>query len=140
MILIAHRGNLNGPNADRENSPDYIHGALKMGFHAEIDVWYDDGWHLGHDAPTHPVSLDFLKIPKLWLHCKNVHALDRSLSYGLHCFYHNDDNYTLTNYGHIWAYPGQPGTNRSICVLPELNNQDVREFAGVCSDYVLKYL
>ena len=28
MILIAHRGNRNGKNVDRENSPDYIQEAL----------------------------------------------------------------------------------------------------------------
>ena len=28
QVLISHRGNLNGKNKDRENSPDYIKEAL----------------------------------------------------------------------------------------------------------------
>jgi hypothetical protein len=39
MILIAHRGNLNGPNKESENMPDYINIAIEKGFYVEIDVW-----------------------------------------------------------------------------------------------------
>ena len=43
MILISHRGNLDGVNPDRENSPTYIKEAISSGFDVEIDVhWYDN--------------------------------------------------------------------------------------------------
>ena len=41
MEIIAHRGNLNGPQPENENNPEYINSALELGFSAEIDVW----WH-----------------------------------------------------------------------------------------------
>ena len=42
MILISHRGNLNGLSV-RENEPEYIHESLVHDFDVEIDVWYIDG-------------------------------------------------------------------------------------------------
>ena len=57
MIFISHRGNLDGLNPDRENSPEYIDEAIKLGFDVEIDVRTKDGelW-LGHDEPQYKVS------------------------------------------------------------------------------------
>ena len=43
MILISHRGNLNGPNEDRENSPYYIMEAIDDGYDVEVDLWWVDG-------------------------------------------------------------------------------------------------
>ena len=40
MILIAHRGNIDGINTSKENHPDYIKSALDSGFYAEIDLWW----------------------------------------------------------------------------------------------------
>ena len=42
MILISHRGNLNGPKPDQENSPNYINNAISKGYNVEIDVWFKD--------------------------------------------------------------------------------------------------
>ena len=42
MYLISHRGNVNGKNPDRENSPLYIKAALTLGYDVEVDVWYID--------------------------------------------------------------------------------------------------
>jgi hypothetical protein len=54
MILISHRGNLNGPNPERENHPDYIWEALRAGYEVEIDVWWVEGkFKLGHDEPQY---------------------------------------------------------------------------------------
>ncbi len=36
--IISHRGNLDGPIPERENSPDYIDQAIKWGFVVEIDI------------------------------------------------------------------------------------------------------
>jgi hypothetical protein len=50
MILISHRGNINGKQPDKENHPLYIFEAIKQGFQVEIDVWFIDGkFKLGHD-------------------------------------------------------------------------------------------
>ena len=38
MILIAHRGNVNGKNPERENTIEYIEEAIKKGYHCEIDI------------------------------------------------------------------------------------------------------
>ena len=38
-------------------------------------------------------------------------------------------------------YPERPSTkyNKTIAVLPEWNDTDISEFAGVCSDYIERY-
>ena len=60
--LISHRGNLNGVNPDRENSPSYIQEAITAGYDVEIDVhWWDSGIWLGHDKPDWMVPLLFLE-------------------------------------------------------------------------------
>ena len=53
MILIAHRGNTNGVNPEKENTVAYIKDAIKQGYHCEIDVCKFDGkqFYLGHDEP-----------------------------------------------------------------------------------------
>lgn len=140
MILIAHRGNINGPAAN-ENHPDLILDVLALGYQAEIDVWYVDGkFMLGHDAPTYEVAPAFLKRFGLWCHAKNIDALVH-LEYlkVRHFFWHQEDDYTLTSSGYFWTYPGKVLTDNSIAVMPEtyMNVNDVPPFvAGVCSDYV----
>ena len=60
MILISHRGNLNG-KTDDENKPKYIEEALSQGFDVEVDVWYDNKqFYLGHDEPQYLIQKDFL--------------------------------------------------------------------------------
>ena len=74
MILISHRGNLDGVNPDRENSPSYIQEAISSGFDVEIDVhWCGNGIWLGHDGPECEVPISFLEEIKngVWIHCKN---------------------------------------------------------------------
>ena len=73
MILISHRGNINGKNVEMENHPSYIDTALNLWYDVEIDVWYIDGvLFLGHDNPQYEVSLEWLehRSPSLWIHCK----------------------------------------------------------------------
>jgi glycerophosphoryl diester phosphodiesterase len=58
MKLIAHRGNINGPNPLRENSIDYIEEAISEGFDVEIDLRVEDNQcYLGHDDPQYFVKL-----------------------------------------------------------------------------------
>ena len=60
MILISHRGNINGPNPSMENKPEYVLDAKLKGYDVEIDVWWkEDGFYLGHDEPQYKVSREF---------------------------------------------------------------------------------
>lgn len=144
MKIIAHRGLLKGPNKNLENQPHQIQTVLDLGYDCEIDLWvFDDRLYLGHDGPQFNITEQFLKQPGLWIHCKNLSALaycqnDIKLNY----FWHENDTYTLTSKGFIWAYPGKPLTEFSVMVLPEWEDatlQNVREAEcyAVCTDFVL---
>lgn len=141
MIYIAHRGNLDGSNPNRENSPDYIEEALSRGYDAEIDVWYiSDSWYLGHDAPQHWVSFEFLKNDGLWCHAKNLNALEKMLEADIHCFWHQEDDYTVTSRGYVWAYPGKPvGPNTILVSRSSKDLEQTLGCYGVCSDQVSKW-
>ena len=137
LIYIAHRGNLDGPNKSRENSPDYIIEAANAGFDVEIDVWNCSGrFYLGHDEPQHEVDKEFLYNPAFWCHAKNISALATLKNLGAHCFWHQEDDVTLTSRGIIWTYPNKELTLLSVCVMPELNDQDFSKCYGVCSDFI----
>tara|TARA_R110000751_G_scaffold299060_1_gene409515 strand:- start:661 stop:1098 length:438 start_codon:yes stop_codon:yes gene_type:complete len=140
MKLIAHRGNINGKIPNKENHPDYIKLALSNGYDVEIDVWYDNGYWLGHDEPIYNIDKDFLLNDKFWCHAKNGNALYNMLQDGIHCFWHQEDDYTLTSCGKIWTYPNKQLYYNSICVLPELGiNGDIKQCYGICSDDIQKY-
>lgn len=144
MILISHRGNLNGKILEKENHPDYIDAAIKEGFDVEIDVWFNDGvLYLGHDAIQYQISSDWLKqrIGELWVHCKNIDAIEWFNQYGqnFNYFWHQEDRVTLTSKAYIWAYPGNQPIERSIAVMPELNDDKLTKCMGICSDYIIKY-
>jgi hypothetical protein len=142
MILISHRGNLNGPNIAFENNLDYITEAINSGFDCEIDLWkIKEKIYLGHDEPQYIINnINFLNNKKLWVHCKNNESLEFCLKNNFHCFFHNNDNYTITSKGYIWAYPGKEfNSNLCISVLPELNNFFIlKNCYGICSDYIIK--
>jgi len=143
MILISHRGNTHGIVDDRENSPDYIEEAIKLGFNVEIDVWViSDEIFLGHDYPTYKIKHDWLLslIDKLWIHCKNIGAIEYFNSHNyFNYFWHENDTLTLTSGGFIWAYPGKQPIRNSIAVLPELNKDDISYCLGICSDFIYQY-
>ena len=62
MIIISHRGNIDGPNPDLENKPDYIEKALAKNYMVEVDVWkIADELYLGHDSQQYITNIDFLK-------------------------------------------------------------------------------
>lgn len=144
--IIAHRGNLNGPNRLLENLPIYIDDALNKNYEAEIDLHYDNNkLYLGHDFPQHEITFNWLKerSQKLWIHCKTFSALafcnehDELLNY----FFHDLDKYIITSKKFIWAYPGNYGNENTIIVMPE--HVEELEFAikllnthgGICTDY-----
>ena len=139
MILISHRGNLNG-KTDDENKPKYIEQALNQGFDVEIDVWYiDNQFWLGHDKPQYKISEGFLEHPNLWCHAKNIDALYvMYTNYHIHCFWHQEDDVTLTSRGFFWTYPGKELTKKSIAVLPQKIDKTL-DCYGVCTDEVLRW-
>jgi hypothetical protein len=142
MLIIAHRGNLHGPNPAIENREETIVAALAKGFDCEIDVWkVDDRLWLGHDGPEHETSLAFLERhgSRLWVHCKNLDALV-DLKDQFNCFFHDKDTYTLTSKGFIWGNIGSPMTSKTIQVMPEKANCVYSDCLGVCSDYPFKYV
>tara|TARA_B100001250_G_C19479538_1_gene648094 strand:- start:157 stop:600 length:444 start_codon:yes stop_codon:yes gene_type:complete len=140
MFLISHRGNLYGKQPDKENDPVYIKKALKKGFDVEIDVWFDNGWYLGHDGPTYPIEFEYLKNEHFWCHAKNLEALEGMISHSnIHCFWHQEDDLTLTSRNIFWVYPGKPLNENSISVLPELNKENPKKVLGICSDFIEKY-
>lgn len=139
MILVSHRGNISGPNPENENHPDYITGALSLGFDVEVDIWGDKELWLGHDKPQYKCSISFLinNYQKLWIHCKNLMAIDILSEFKvLNYFWHQNDDFTLTSKNFIWTYPGKHVCNKSVLVV-----DDAREYAGpicfgLCSDYL----
>jgi hypothetical protein len=143
MKLIAHRGNINGPNPEQENQPEYIKDTLNQGYDCEIDVRYiNNQLYLGHDHPDYLISLDFLitNSDKFWIHCKNIDALDYLIQFNqLNIFWHQEDQYTLTSKGFIWAYPNMRTTSKCIILMPEWNNFVFDKTGyGICSDYCVK--
>lgn len=145
MKLISHRGNLNGPNKERENHPNYIWEAIQAGYDVEIDVWWIDGkFKLGHDEPQYdfPFKLIENHYNKLWIHCKNMEALSQlneldSNGSKLNYFSHEDDLGVLTSRGYIWSTHLY---DRGILVVPEVfNRQPIKSTIGICSDYIVNY-
>jgi hypothetical protein len=150
MILIAHRGNTIGPNIEKENHPDYIDEAIKKGFDVEVDIRgsLDSALYLGHDMPQYKVTPDWLfeRASYLWIHAKDIMALYSFNAHSdlLNVFWHQHDDHTLTKNGYIWAYPGSVLTPHSICVMPEnvegkYNTKDLKNCAGICSDFIETY-
>jgi len=150
MVLISHRGNVNGPIESKENHPDYIMRAIRDGYNVEVDLWHlQDKWYLGHDEPTYDIDFGFIFDNKnsLWVHAKNLSSLYNlnlinDKKKWLHYFWHQNDNFTLTSTGFVWTYPGQELTNHSICVKPESVNytkEQIKDCYGVCSDFIKNY-
>jgi len=141
MKYIAHRGNINGPNINEENKPEYIKKALELGYDVEIDIWYIENiLYTGHGKGQYEIDLNFLKNKKLWCHAKNIDALNYLIKNKIHCFWHQNDEYTITTEKYIWTYPGKEMTENSIVVMPELSKKKInKNISGICSDYIKKY-
>lgn len=143
--FIAHRGNINGKNSERENSPSYIEEALSLGLDVEIDVWViGEKTMLGHDYPQYEIKREFLMNDRLWCHAKNVEALVMAIQHKdkIHCFFHHSDDYTITSRGIIWSYTGKKIGEEIICVMPENGKYSQVELQcclGICSDHILYY-
>jgi len=150
MKIISHRGNLEGPDLLKENHPDQIKKVLDLGFDVEIDVWEKEHkFLLGHDSPVYEVLIwESLFEKRIWVHCKNLKILDFLIRYNYYSdgnfFWHQEDDFTLTNKNYIWTYPGKELTHNSILVLPEQVNIEPKDMKdkniyGVCTDYPIKW-
>jgi hypothetical protein len=144
MKLISHRGNLIGPNSERENSPSYLQEALDNGFDVEVDLWFiEDKLYLGHDEPQYLISHSWLTqfLYRLWVHCKNPEAIVylQENYPQINYFWHQEDTLTLTSKKYIWVYPGKQPIKDSIAVMPEIHNDDISQCLGICSDYIQNY-
>jgi hypothetical protein len=148
MIIISHRGFLDGNNPKEENNPAQIDKCINSRLNVEIDVWYENQiLYLGHDYPAHKISLQWLEDRSnfLWVHCKNLAAIDFFVNRrsNLNFFFHNNDDYTLTSHNFIWTFPNLPVTNNCVIVSLDLKNismllkKDTQPF-GICTDYPIE--
>ena len=145
MINIAHRGLFKGPNKHKENNLEQIESAIKNGYEVEIDLRFiKDRLYLGHDEIQEVVESKWLNVhkSKLWIHCKNIDAVDFlfELNLGFNYFFHNIDHLTITSKNYLWVYPKKPYTKNSIIVCnskEEIDNVLCSEIKplGICSDY-----
>jgi len=143
MILISHRGNVNGKQPALENMPEYIDNAIELGYDVEIDIRVKDRiFYLGHDDAKYVVTIDWLKkrSDKLWLHCKNIEAIEwfamiKSFNY----FWHQNDDITITSKGDIWMNSKIQPIKNSIAVILENSNYSLTKCAGICSDNIKVY-
>ncbi|MEX0598437.1 MAG: hypothetical protein WD512_18290 [Candidatus Paceibacterota bacterium] len=164
-LIISHRGNLSGPNPQRENAIDYIYETIARGYCVEIDIRYKNKklW-LGHDTPQEEIELFRLYDDNLIIHCKDLQTFqyirfvqydrvihDSKYTKQIHYFYHENDAATLTSKGFIWVHPTklyEKGfyNGDSIAVLPEqctptilVNASRLKNYAGICTDYSTEY-
>jgi hypothetical protein len=149
MLIIAHRGNLNGAKPEKENHPDYIDAAIKAGFVVEVDFRkHGMGLWLGHDAPQYNIDNDFLlaRRNRLIIHCKNVEALHYCGGTSFHHFAHDKDDVVLTSDGLIWTYPCRDIQLTDMSIPVVLGRHDtiwpfdeLKNCYGICTDSALYY-
>jgi hypothetical protein len=134
---ISHRGNLIGPS-DYENNPNQIAAVLKMGYDCEIDFWFvNNKYYLGHDKPSFEIKRSFLKQKGLWIHCKNLEALEK-VPQSSNYFWHQNDDFTLTSKRYIWTFP-KKNTGKKSVIVDNNSNWKEKEYDcfAVCTDYIL---
>jgi len=146
MKIISHRANLSGPEtaSNGENNSRSIINCIELGLEVEVDVWLiENRFFLGHDSPDELVSLEFLLKYKdyLWIHCKNSACLSSLIKMeNINCFWHQNDDMTITSNGSIWVYPGKQPVSQSIAVMPEIFSEVFKDCEGICTDFPLKYV
>jgi hypothetical protein len=164
--IIAHRGLLNGPNINTENTFEAIMDCFALGFSVELDVWIDDNhipcprMHLGHDNPKLFVDDSKRKLfyenkDKIYWHCKDSETIDfhvqiEYLNPEVRYFFHQNDDLCLTSNKKLWTFPGKKLEYNSIAVLPETCNKKYynqviklaanERIQGICTDFPIKVL
>jgi hypothetical protein len=146
VVIISHRGNLNGPLSDLENRPEQIDIAIQSHFDVEIDLWAVDGnFFLGHDYPQYSINIDWLNVrsERIWAHCKNFQSFSYLVAKknNLNFFFHQNDDYTLTSKNNIWVFPNKPYDENSIIVSTsedDFHHYAVNKPYGVCTNFPTK--
>jgi hypothetical protein len=139
MKIISHRGNIDG-FCQQENSPNQIHQALQLGIGCEVDIWAHKGkLGLGHDYLQYEITEDFLHHKDLWIHAKNLEALNWLYTTKLNYFWHESDKATITSHGYIWCYPSNYVEN-GITVLSTRYEKFDEKILGICTDYPVDFL
>lgn len=140
MKIISHRGNLNGPNPSKENSPDQIDLVINKGYIVEVDLRIkDEEYWLGHDGPQYKINYYWLvnRSNNLVIHAKDLATCDKLFEnpHGLNWFYHTDEDVVMTSKGWLWAYPGIYLKN-AITVLLGGDKNYPDNILGICTDYI----
>lgn len=141
MLIISHRGNLDGPNPVTENNPHQVMKAIYQGFDVEVDLWWkDNGLFLGHDEPKYKIDYWFLVNKHLWIHCKNIEAVTYLSSDDyLHLFYH-EGKVAYTSKAFLITAPGEMTGFKSVACLPEsVPDWNIKDAYAICTDYPLRY-
>ena len=157
MIIISHRGLINGPNKKIENSFTELKKNIEKykSLIFELDIWLkNNDLFLGHDFPDKRIAIENL-IPlkeKIIIHIKFIdnnskEILEQIFYNKFHYFCHQDDAFTITSKGWPWIHPNYGLKRNSICVLPEnftdlskLTTLQDKNLLGVCTDYPLYFL
>lgn len=144
MIIISHRANLYEINKQTENNPYQILKCLSDGFDVEIDVWnLENEYFLGHDEPQYKIDSKFLENKNLWCHAKNIQSLrEMKSNKKINCFWHQEDDYTLTSKNFIWVYPNKPLIEGCVAVMPEISSyslEDLKKCYAICTDKPIYY-
>jgi glycerophosphoryl diester phosphodiesterase len=139
--IIAHRANLQGKDANKENTIKQIKECIKLGFDVEIDIrTYKNKLYLGHDETQEKISLNFLVEykKKLWVHCKDFDSFNFMIGKDLNYFWHQKDDFTLTSKKIIWTYPKKIVDKNSVIVClskKDTLNYKQKELFGICTDW-----
>jgi len=144
--VISHRGNLDGPNPEMENQPEYILNATNV-CSVEIDVWYKDNkYFLGHDEPQYEVAKFFLFKERFLIHAKSMETFFELSKYGqLETFFQTEDDLSMTTKNRIVIH----GRNNKISddsrnnIWVDLDGKlEIRELGvknNLLTDFPLKY-
>ena len=137
MIVIAHRGNTNGTNPDKENTLLYLEEAYNKGFDVEVDLIGINGiLYFGHDEPQEVACTNFIQRNGVWCHAKNTHAIELLADLRANYFWHENDAATVTSKGFIWCYPGH-FVNSKKAIWLDLFDTDLPAYDhvyGICTD------
>lgn len=160
MRIVSHRGNLTGPDKEKENTESYLIETLERGFDIEFDIWYmGSKFWLGHDNPVKSFSIDTLlhwstvyMNQNFYVHCKNMWALEEMVKISkrnIIPFFHDIDQCILLKDNTIWVHPNAVNSasvrENCIAVFPacktikyDINyDVDFERFHGICTDYPL---
>jgi hypothetical protein len=158
MLLISHRGNVDGITPSKENTIPYMQQALARGFHVETDIYEHAGeLYFGHayGDSGEKVNWDFLACNshKLLLHCKDARSIGIISKHDLNWFCQEHDSYAISSRDLVIAHSKQGGMvyskldrylDSTIIMLPEKNGLGKKFLeelgcVGVCSDIISFY-